>query len=70
MTSPPEDILIKCPKCGFVFMDFIRGSINLNLDNFDDEYMDKCMFATCPKCDTRINKGVFIVGKDGVFNFN
>ncbi len=51
-------------------MDFIRGSINLNLDNFDDEYMDKCMFATCPKCDTRINKGVLIVGKDGVFNFN
>ena len=76
-----EDIEL-AGKCG-VFLSNLAASdeqSDLNADivnaiakdvmDADDEYLDKCMFATCPKCDTRINKGVLIVGKDGVFNFN
>lgn len=68
MTMPPEPIIVKCPNCGHIFDDFIRGSINLGLDNFDDEYLERCTNATCPNCQTKIPKGILIVDKDGVFH--
>lgn len=70
MTMPPEFISVKCPKCGEVFEDFIRRSINFGLDNFSDEYIEQCKFATCPKCGIKIPKNVLIVDKEGVFNFH
>lgn len=68
MTMPPERITVQCQKCGHVFEDFIRGSINLSLDNFDDDYLDRCNYATCPNCKHRMKKGVLIVDKEGVFH--
>ncbi len=69
MTMPCEEISVKCQNCGYVFNDFIRGSINLTLDNFDDEYIDRCMYATCPECKHRMKKSLLIVDKEGVFHF-
>ena len=50
MTSPPEEITVECPKCGHIYQDWFRGSVNLDLDDFDEEYLDQCSSATCPEC--------------------
>ena len=55
MTSPPEDITVECPKCGHTYEDWIRRSVNLRLDNFDSDYLERCFSATCPKCHHKVN---------------
>ena len=54
MTSPIEDITVQCPKCGNLYEDWYRGSVNLDLDPFDDEYLDQCSSATCPECQHKV----------------
>ena len=66
MTSPPEDITIKCPKCGHVYKDWWRPSINLGLDDFDEAYLIEATTSTCPKCGFRIEHSALMVGKDRV----
>ena len=41
MTSPPAQVTVECPRCGHVYRDWWRPSINLDLDEFDDAYLDK-----------------------------
>lgn len=53
MTSPPEDITVRCPSCGRLFEDWYRPSVNLQLDDFDEEYMREATTATCPECRTQ-----------------
>lgn len=50
MTSPPRPITVECPKCGARYEDWHRASINLDLDNFDEEYLRAASTATCPNC--------------------
>ena len=66
MTSPPEEITVECPKCGHHYEDWIRGSVNLDLDPFDSDYLESCSTATCPKCQHKVNLDVLVV-EDGVF---
>ena len=40
MTSPPEEIEVECPECGQVYSDWYRQSVNLTLDDFDEEYLE------------------------------
>ena len=68
MTSPPEDIQVKCPKCGRVYKDWYRPSLNLQLDPWiDEDYIRKATTATCPDCGTVVELGGLIVDKRGVF---
>ncbi len=60
MTSPPEEITVECPKCGHDYKDWFRGSVNLDLDDFDDEYLDQCSSATCPECQHKVNLDVLV----------
>ena len=53
MTTPPRDIEVICEECGEVFVDWVRDSINLSLDDFDDEYLEEASSVTCPKCGWR-----------------
>ena len=39
MISPPEEITVRCPKCGHLYKDWTRASVNLDLDDFDEEYL-------------------------------
>ena len=39
MTSPPREITVTCPDCGHIYEDWYRPSINLSLDDFDDDYL-------------------------------
>lgn len=70
MTSPPQDINVKCPKCGLIYQDWYRPSINLSLDNFDEAYMDAATSSTCPTCKFKVSHEVLIVSEDGVFELN
>ena len=64
MTSPPEEITVECPKCGHVYQDWFRGSVNLDLDDFDEEYLDQCSSATCPECQHKVTLDVLVVEGD------
>ena len=68
MTSPPQDIIIRCPSCGEMFKDWWRPSINLQLDHFDDDYMKRATVKTCPHCQTEIRLDTLIVDEDGVWH--
>ena len=67
MTSPPEEITVDCPKCGHFYKDWYRASVNLDLDDFDEEYLDRCSTATCPHCQHKVNLDVLVV-EGGVFH--
>jgi uncharacterized protein (UPF0212 family) len=67
MTSPVETITVKCPKCGNVFKDWYRASVNLMIDDFDDEYLDECSSAICPQCGYKVEFGTLIVDSEGTF---
>ena len=66
MTSPPEEITVECPKCGHLYKDWFRGSVNLDLHDFDEKYVGQCSSATCPECQQKVTLDVLVV-EDGVF---
>jgi len=68
MTSPIKRILVQCPQCGQEYEDWYHPSINLMLDDFDDDYLDQATSATCPNCGTKVPLSSLIVDKDGVFH--
>ena len=53
MTSPPRDIKVLCPSCGIEYDDWMRGSIKLELDDIDEEYVDQATSSTCSECTDR-----------------
>ncbi len=67
MTMPPKPITVRCPKCGIEYQDWWRPSINLTLDNFDDDYIEEATTSTCPHCHHKVHHGALIVGKDQVW---
>ena len=67
MTMPPEIIHVKCPKCEHVYEDWYRGSINLTMDHFDEEYIEEATTAKCPNCGLKVSLGAVIVREDGVW---
>lgn len=67
MTSPPKEIQVKCPKCGTSYRSWHRPSINLQLDDFDDEYIESVTTATCPNCGLKVHLGALIVREDGTW---
>jgi hypothetical protein len=62
VTSPVETIRVACPSCGREYEDWTRGSVNLNLDDVDDdEYLPSCATATCPACGFVVEFGTLVV---------
>ena len=69
MTSPPEEITVKCPRCAQRFRDWRRASINLDLDpEFDPDYIQEATTAGCPACGLLIDLGTLVV-RDGVWRW-
>jgi predicted RNA-binding Zn-ribbon protein involved in translation (DUF1610 family) len=70
VTSPVETISVACPKCGTVYDDWARGSINLGLEgwNPDDpevrEYLRQCETATCPSCGNVVESDTLVIEGD------
>jgi hypothetical protein len=61
VTSPVEEIRVECPRCTAIFDDWTRGSLNLDLDDFDDEYVREASTATCPECGFVVDLGALVV---------
>ena len=70
MTSPSERIEVKCPQCGELYEDWYRGSINLALEHFDDQYIEEATTATCPSCGHKVALDVLIVRENGVWEIS
>ena len=70
MTSPPEKIQVECPQCGHVYSDWYRPSINLTLDDFDEEHLEEASTSTCPECGHKVRHHVLTVREDGVWGFS
>lgn len=70
LTSPAEEILVRCPneECRVdTFRDWHRASINAALDPTlaaDRDYLDECSSATCPGCATRLALGLLVVRQE------
>ncbi|MDZ7956372.1 MAG: ribosomal protein L7/L12 [Aulosira sp. DedQUE10] len=69
MTSPSTEITVECPQCGQYYDAWYRASLNFQLENFDDEYIERISTSTCPHCSCKASLGVLIVSKAGEFNF-
>jgi hypothetical protein len=59
MSSPPELILVWCP-CGALYRDWWRPSMNLSLDNFDDDYIERMSSTSCPNCRSHSRLGTLL----------
>lgn len=70
MTSPPENIHILCPQCGHLYEDWYRASLNLEIDDFDEEYIKEATTSTCPECKYVVDHDVLLVRPDGVWEIN
>src|SRR6516165_6839343 len=59
MSSPCELITVFCP-CGALYLDSWRPSMNLSLDDFDDEYIERVSSTTCPNCKLNTRMGTLL----------
>jgi hypothetical protein len=59
MTTPPREVTVRCQRCGTVFQDWYRASVNLAVEGWDENdpdvqaYLEECSTATCPECGLR-----------------
>lgn len=65
MTSPPQEITIECPSCGKEFQTWWRPSINLQLVDFDEDYLREATVKTCPNCKAEVRLDALIVDEEG-----
>ena len=70
MTSPVEEITINCPGCGTSYQTHYRASMNLGLDDFNDDYIEDMSTGTCPECGHKVSLGSLVVRADGVWEIN
>lgn len=63
MTLPPAPIEVTCPDCGHRYVDWYRPSINLSLDESDDDYLEEASTTTCPKCGSKYDLGTLFAGR-------
>ena len=70
MTSPPEQISAKCPECANLYGDWYQPSINLAIEDFDEESLDAASSSTCPSCGQKVSHEVLTAREeDGVWVF-
>ena len=67
MTSPIDDILILAPAAATSIKDWYRASMNLGMDDFDDEYLDDASSAKCPDCGHKVVIDTLIVDHEGIY---
>lgn len=66
MTSPPEEITVRCPGCGHLYEDWHRPSINLGIDPElgDPDYLHRATNARCPGCGHEVTLGGLVARSD------
>ncbi len=61
MTSPRRKIRIKCPQCGKKYSDWYRSSINLTLEDWAEEDLERATTSMCPHCSFKVCHDVLVV---------
>ena len=61
MTTPVEKINVECSNCGHTYEDYHRRSMNLAIDDFDDDYLEQMSTTTCPECGVKRSIGSLVV---------
>jgi hypothetical protein len=64
MTSPIEFIEVRCPGCGATYKTQYRASVNTDLDDFTEEYIEEMQTGTCPDCGHKVALGGLVVRGD------
>ena len=65
MTTAPYEVEVECPKCGTVFRDWLRDSVNLMLErDMTDDEVEEQLSVTCPRCGHR-EYGLGLIVDDG-----
>jgi hypothetical protein len=64
MTSPIEFIEVRCLGCGGTYQTQFRASVNTDLDDFTEEYIDELQTGTCPRCGNKTTLGGLVVRGD------
>jgi hypothetical protein len=59
MSSPCELIIVWCP-CGALYRDSWRPSMNLSLEDFSDDYVERMSSTTCPNCGLSTRMGTLL----------
>ena len=59
MSTPPELILVWC-HCGAVYSGPSRPSMNLSIEHFDDEYVERMSSTSCPNCRSHSRLGTLL----------
>ena len=65
-----EEITINCQACGSSYQTQFRASMNLGLDDFDDDYIEDVSTGTCPECSHKVSLGCLVVRADGVWEID
>lgn len=68
MTSPPQRITVACPECGIEYDDWMR-SVNLDFEDFSEDYLRQCETATCPRCAHVVEIGGVLRVEGNVWTF-
>lgn len=53
MTTPAYEVEVQCERCGHVYTDWRRDSVNTMLGSWTDEEVDEQLSTTCPVCGHR-----------------
>jgi predicted RNA-binding Zn-ribbon protein involved in translation (DUF1610 family) len=62
MTSPPRQVEVICPKCGFGYTDYLRDSINLSLgETWTPEEIKEVTSTTCPNCGQQVDSDALVI---------
>lgn len=67
MSTPVQEIEVVCPKCVHSYRTHYRASMNLRLDPFSAEYIERMSTGVCPNCGEKVSLGSLVVRPDGVW---
>jgi hypothetical protein len=62
-----EEILVRCPRCWHLYLDWLRASINPQLDPVlvaDREYLEAASTAICAACGAKAAVGDLTLGRE------
>ena len=60
-STPVEQVTVECSDCGYRYDEYHRRSMSLELDDFDDDYLEQMSTTICPECGGKPSIGSLVV---------
>ena len=67
MKGSIQKVIVKCPNCENIYMDWWQPLVNPESEGLGEEYLDLCKSALCPLCKTKVYFETMVL-EDGVFH--